>query len=139
VSKLQAEIKESVDQRISKTQRDFMLHEQLKSIKKELGMEKDDKEALLAKFQERVDKAVGVPASAAKVIDEELRKLGMLERNSAEFNTSRSYLDWLTQLPWGRHTEDSLDVAKAREVLDKDHYGLDEVKRDLSVAFISAR
>ena len=114
--------------------------EQLKSIKKELGIEKDDKTSLVEKFRERVDKMrehekeVGAPEEGdqvpqyRRVIEEELTKLESLEPASSEFSVTRNYLDWLTLLPWGKYGEDRLDVASARSVLDEDHYGLKDVK-----------
>ena len=80
-----------------------MLKEQMKSIKRELGIEKDDKEALLVKYRERLDEIkthLDSDHQTLTAIDNELSKLGSLEKNSAEFNVTRSYLDWLTSLPW---------------------------------------
>ena len=128
MSKIQQEIQKQVEAKISDTQREYFLNEQLKSIKKELGHEKDDKEALLAKFRGRLEAAVGLPDTARTVIGDELAKLQMLEKNSAEFNTTSSYLDWLTQLPWGRSTEENFDIVAARDILDSEHYGLEDVK-----------
>jgi Lon-like ATP-dependent protease len=103
--------------------------EQLKSIKKELGMERDDKTALAEKFMDKFapfrDRA---PAHAVKTIEEELQKLAGLEPSSSEFNVTRNYLEWLTSIPWGHSSEERLDIEQAREVLDADHYGLDDVK-----------
>jgi len=128
LSKLQQEISAQVDEKISKKQRDFLLNEQLKSIKKELGLEKDDKEALVSKFKERLDKAVAVSDEAKARIDEELDKLESLEKNSPEFNVTRNYLDWLTSLPHGKTTEENFELRKAAGILEEDHYGMDDVK-----------
>lgn len=129
LAKLQQEISQRVEERISKQQREYFLMEQLKSIKKELGLEKDDKEALLTKYQERINKFQDVlKPDVKKAIDEEMQKLTALEKNSPEFNVTRSYLDWLTQMPWGKFTEDNLDVLTAKQVLDEDHYGLKDIK-----------
>ena len=127
--KLQQDIGKRVEEKISKDQRRYFLMEQLKSIKKELGIEKDDKTALVQKFRERIDprKAL-IPQSAMKVIEEEITKLEALEPASSEFSVTRNYLDWLTILPWGEYSEERLDVGAAREVLDEDHYGLLDVK-----------
>lgn len=70
------------------------------------------------------------------MIDEELRKLAILEVQSSEYNVTRSYLDWLTCIPWGKFTEDNLDLSRAKQVLDEDHYGLDDVK-DRILEFIA--
>ena len=116
LSKLQSEISKSVEDKMSANQRRFLLMEQLKQIKKELGLEKDDKEALSQKFTERIaDKTV--PEDAQKTIDEELQKLSLLETSSSEFNVTRNYLDWLTALPWGVYADENLKLAHAEAVL----------------------
>ena len=129
LGKLQADIGRRVEEKISGDQRRYFLMEQLKSIKKELGMERDDKTALAEKFQAKFapyrDQA---PAHAVKVIEEELQKLAGLEPSSSEFNVTRNYLEWLTSIPWGHSSEERLDIAQAQEVLDADHYGLEDVK-----------
>merc|ERR1719482_627324 len=110
LSKLQAEISKNVEDKMSANQRRYMLMEQLKLIKKELGLERDDKEALSQKFTERIaDKTV--PEDAQKTIDEELQKLSLLETSSSEFNVTRNYLDWLTALPWGVYADENLKLA----------------------------
>ena len=127
LSKLQSEISKSVEDKMSANQRRFLLMEQLKQIKKELGLEKDDKEALSQKFTERIaDKTV--PEDAQKTIDEELQKLSLLETTSSEFNVTRNYLDWLTALPWGVYADENFKLAHAEAVLAEDHYGLDDIK-----------
>jgi Lon-like ATP-dependent protease len=127
LNQLQQVIKQDVEKRIDKQQRQYFLMEQLKSIKKELGMEKDDKDALVTKYQDRVTK-LKMPATAKQVFDEELEKLQVLERNSSEFNVTRSYLDWLTSIPWGHYSPDNFDLTGARKILDEDHYGMTDVK-----------
>jgi ATP-dependent Lon protease len=127
ISKLQAEIRERIDERISKQQREFFLREQLKAIKKELGLEKDDKEAELARFVERLESRQ--PSEEARGrIDEELDKLRMLEPSSPEYTVTRNYLEWLTTLPWGTRSDATVTMPRARQILDEDHYGLDDVK-----------
>lgn len=129
LARLQADIGRRVEDKISKDQRKYFLVEQLKSIKKELGLETDGKSALVAKFRARADAAgAALPATAAAVIDEELAKLETLEPASSEFNVTRSYLDWLTSMPWGATSATAPDLARARAVLDADHHGLDDVK-----------
>ena len=100
LSKLQSSITQKMEQTISKTQRDFFLREQLKTIKKELGLERDDKSIDLEKFEARLKKRV-VPDDIQKVIKEEMEKLSVLEMQSAEYAVCRNYLDWLTTVPWG--------------------------------------
>jgi Lon-like ATP-dependent protease len=129
LGKLQADIGRRVEEKISGDQRKYFLMEQLKSIKKELGMERDDKTALAEKFAEKFaafrDQA---PAHAVKTIEEELQKLSGLEPSSSEFNVTRNYLEWLTSIPWGHSSEERLDITEASKVLDDDHYGLEDVK-----------
>ena len=129
LNKIQAKISKQVEDTINDKQRKYFLMEQLKSIKKELGMEKDDKSALTSKFQEKLDSFRDLaPEEVVKAIEEELQKLSDLQSASPEFNVTRTYLDWLTSIPWGTYTEDKLDVGFAKGVLDEDHYGLDDVK-----------
>jgi len=127
VARLQGEISRNIQEKISGQQREFFLKEQLKAIKQELGIEKEGKTTEVEKFQERLRTRKPSP-DARKVIDEELEKFQLLEASSAEYNVSRTYLDWLTVLPWGVFSKDSFDVEKARKVLDRDHYGLSDVK-----------
>ena len=145
LSKLQQEISQQVETKLSSQQRTFLLNEQLKTIKKELGVETDDKDALVKKFRNRIASIEGVedveeesaeekwkdgviPAVARAAIEEELSKLEALEKNSAEFNVTRNYLDWLTGLPWGSVSGEVFDVAAAKEALDDVHYGMDDVR-----------
>lgn len=128
VARLQAEINESVNDSISKHQREFFLREQLKTIQKELGLSKDDKTAEIEEFEQRLQ-GKNVPAAARKRIDEELHKLQMLEVGSPEYGVTRNYLDWATSVPWGVYSEDSFDLQHAHAVLDEHHSGLDDVKQ----------
>jgi len=136
VSRLQQEISAKVEEKMSEAQRRYFLTEQLKSIKKELGMERDDKEALIEKYRKQLSEYPAVPEEIIETIDSELEKLSTLEKNSAEFNVTRSYLDWLVGVPWGVETEENFDIRDARRVLDRDHYGLDDVK-DTILQFIA--
>jgi ATP-dependent Lon protease len=126
-ARVQHDIGREVEEKLSARQREYFLNEQLKSIKKELGIEKDDKEAVVSKFREKAA-ARAMPEHVRKVFDEEVRKLAVLEPMSSEFNVTRNYLDWLTALPWGHRTPESLDLTQAGTVLDEDHYGLADVK-----------
>ncbi len=131
VSKLQKEISAKVEEKMSEAQRKYFLTEQLKSIKKELGMEKDDKETLIEKYRKKLAEYPSIPEEINEIIESELEKLSSLEKNSSEFNVTRSYLDWLTNIPWGVTTEENFAISDARRVLDRDHYGLDEVKETI--------
>ena len=136
LSKLQKKISQQIEERIAKNQKEFFLREQLKEIKKELGLEKDEKTSEIEKFEERVKK-LRLSEEALKRFDEEIEKLKVLEPHSAEYGVSRNYLDWLTSLPWGLFSEDNYDIHKAKKILDRDHYGLQDIK-DRILEFISA-
>ncbi|XP_015267719.1 PREDICTED: lon protease homolog, mitochondrial [Gekko japonicus] len=128
LSKLQQRLGREVEEKIKQTHRKYLLQEQLKIIKKELGLEKEDKDAIEEKFRERLNELV-VPKHIMEVIDEELNKLGLLDNHSSEFNVTRNYLDWLTSIPWGKCSEENLELARAQAVLEEDHYGMEDVKK----------
>ena len=127
ISKIQVQINKRIEDRLSTQQRQFFLKEQLKEIKKELGLSKDDKESEEEKFLNRME-ALTFSEEASERIEEELEKLRLLEPSSPEFNVTRAYLDWLTILPWSKRTEDNEDIEQAEKILQADHYGLDDVK-----------
>lgn len=127
LNQLQNTITQKIEANISKSQKEYFLKEQLKTIKKELGLEKDDKSFDVDKFEKRIEK-LQVPASVLKTIHEELDKLAFLDVQSAEYGVCRNYLDWLTLIPWGIKSKEVFDVEKAKQILDKDHYGLEDVK-----------
>jgi ATP-dependent Lon protease len=127
ISRLQSTINQRIEATISKTQREFFLREQLKAIKKELGVEKDDKAMDAEKFEERL-KARKPSEPVMRVIREESDKLSALEMQSAEYGVCRNYLDWLTIVPWGIYSEETHDLKKAEEILEEDHYGLKDIK-----------
>uniref|UniRef100_A0A8D3DWL1 Lon protease homolog, mitochondrial n=1 Tax=Scophthalmus maximus TaxID=52904 RepID=A0A8D3DWL1_SCOMX len=128
LSKLQQRLGREVEEKIKQTHRKYLLQEQLKIIKKELGLEKEDKDAIEEKFRERL-KDRTVPQHIMDVINEELTKLGLLDNHSSEFNVTRNYMDWLTSMPWGTNSEENLSLERAKEVLEEDHYGMDDVKK----------
>lgn len=128
LSEIQIKISKEVDEKVKQQHRKFILQEQLKVIKKELGLEKDDKDSIVEKFKDRI-KDKQVPIKVMEVIEEELTKLSFLEQHSSEFNVTRNYLDWLTQLPWGTTSDENFDLKGATTILDEDHYGMEEVKK----------
>lgn len=128
LTKLQEDLSKKIDESMNKNQRKYMLQEQLKLIKRELGMEKEDKEEIRNKFLERLTKYT-VPPAVMKVIDEELNRLSVLEPSSMEFNVTRNYLDWLTIIPWGVFSSENFDLPHAEKVLNEDHYGIEDVKK----------
>jgi ATP-dependent Lon protease len=135
VSRLQTKITKQIEEKISAQQRDFFLRQQLKAIKKELGLEKEGKTSEIEKFEERI-KGLKYNEEAQRAVAEEIEKLRLLETSSSEYHVTRNYLDWLTILPWGKFSKDSYNLEKARRILDRDHYGLDDVK-DRILEFIA--
>ncbi|MCZ6769590.1 MAG: endopeptidase La [Acidobacteria bacterium] len=127
VFKLQQRITKQIEEKMTSQQREFFLKEQLKAIKQELGLEKEGKAAEIEKFQERL-KHLSLNPEAQQVVDEEMGKLEILEPLSPEYMVTRNYLDWLTILPWGQQSQDNYDLKRAKEVLDRDHFGLEDVK-----------
>ncbi|CAF1265415.1 unnamed protein product [Rotaria magnacalcarata] len=128
MSRLQQKIGKEVEEKVNKQHRKFMLMEQLRVIKKELGLEKDDKEAMNDKFLTRL-KELTIPPHVKIVIDEELDRLNVLEKHSAEFNICTNYLDWLTNIPWGKISEEKTDLDRAQIILDEDHHGMEDIKK----------
>ncbi|KAJ3557609.1 hypothetical protein NM688_g1384 [Phlebia brevispora] len=126
-AQLQSKLSRDVDSKIAKRQREYYLMEQLKGIKKELGMESDGKDKMIEKFKERAA-SLKMPETVKKVFDEELNKLQHLEPAASEANVTRNYLEWLTQIPWGQHSQENYSITHAQKVLDEDHYGLKDVK-----------
>ncbi|HIG44051.1 MAG TPA: endopeptidase La [Gammaproteobacteria bacterium] len=128
VARLQAKITDQMQQQVSEQQKEFFLRQQLKAIQQELGISKDDRQLDVEKFSKRL-KDLSVPEHVQARVDEESQKLEVLEPASAEYGVTRNYLDWITSIPWGVTSKDQLDLNHAREVLDEDHVGLDEVKQ----------
>ena len=127
VAELQGRITSQVNEKVSAQQREFFLREQMKIIQKELGISKDDRTTDVEMFQERI-RDLALPEAVARRIDEELRKLAVLETGSPEYGVTRNYLDWATSVPWGVLTADQLDLKRARKVLNEHHEGLGDVK-----------
>lgn len=134
-AQLQSKISKDVENKISKRQREYWLMEQMKGIRRELGIESDGKDKLVENFKAKAD-GLAMPAEVRKVFDEELNKLAHLEPAASEFNVTRNYLDWLTQVPWGKRSAENFSISNAVKVLDEDHYGLKDVK-DRILEFIA--
>ena len=122
-SKIQSQVREGID----KSQREYFLREQLKAIQKELG-EKDERTAEIEELRQRLTQAK-LPPEAMKEGERELDRLAKMPPAAAEYTVSRTYLEWLIDLPWAVSTEDNLDIAQAQKVLDEDHYDLEKVKK----------
>jgi ATP-dependent Lon protease len=126
VFELGTKIQSQVQSELEKGQREYFLRQQLKAIQEELG-EGDPEQAELQELRERVEQAE-LPEEARKAVDRELGRLERLPSASAEYGVIRTYLDWILSLPWSKTTEDNLDLERARQILDEDHYDLDKVK-----------
>ncbi|WP_374686277.1 endopeptidase La [Promineifilum sp.] len=129
-SKIQQDAREGAE----KAQRDFMLREQMKAIRKELG---DDAESGPEDLRAKIENA-GMPPKVLERALSELKRLEYQGGQSAEASVIRTYLEWLTELPWTAETEDNLDITHVREVLDQDHYGLEDVKERI-VEYVAVR
>ncbi len=127
VLQLGAKIQEEARSEIEKVQRQYFLREQMKAIQKELG-ETDEQAAEVEDLRKKIE-AAKMSEEAAEQAKRELDRLAKLPASSAEYGVIRSYLDWLIELPWSKATEDHLDIADARKVLNEDHYALDDVKK----------
>jgi ATP-dependent Lon protease len=126
VSTMQAKIQSQAREEMSKTQREYFLREQLKAIKSELG-EIDDKAQEISELREKIKKAK-MPPEVEKETNKQLNRLEQMHPESAEATIVRTYMDWLVELPWSFSTIDNLDIKKAKQVLDEDHYDLEKVK-----------
>jgi len=135
VARLQSEIRSEVEQKMTKHQREFFLREELKVIQRELGIAKDDRTSDIDEFRERMA-GKSPPPHAEKRFNDEINKMTVLETGSPEYGVTRNYVDWLSAVPWGLYSEDHLDLELAREVLDRDHSALDDIK-DRIIEFLA--
>jgi ATP-dependent Lon protease len=127
VLELRSKINEQVQEQVSQNQREYLLREQMKAIQKELG-EVDDAQAEIEELRTKVEQA-GMTAEAKKECDRELKRLSKMTPASAEYMVSRTYLEWMTSLPWSKSSGASeIDIPKAHEILNEDHYDLQKVK-----------
>ena len=133
--KLGEEIQSEVHDEITKTQREYYLREQMKAIKKELG---EDEGSVETKELEDKLKAAKMPEDAEKVAMKELDRLSRIPTQSPEYNVSRTYIEWLSDLPWSESTDDRIDLKEAKKILDDDHYGLDKVKERI-IEYLAVR
>ena len=137
VADLQKKINEDVNSKITRMQRDYFLREQMKTIKRELGLEEDGKEKAVRTFRERIA-ASKMPEDVRKVAMDEVERFETISDNSPEYNVSRNYLETICSLPWGEETVDNLNLEHARAVLDAEHYGLEKVKERI-LEFLAVR
>jgi ATP-dependent Lon protease len=127
VLELRSKIHEQVQEQVSQNQREYLLREQMKAIQKELG-ESDDSMQEIDELRKKVEEAA-MSAEAKKECDREIKRLSKMTPASAEYMVSRTYLEWMTSLPWSKSSGSSeIDITKAHEILDEDHYDLQKVK-----------
>ena len=133
--KLGEEIQTEVHDEITKTQREYYLREQMKAIKKELG---EDESTVESKELEEKIKSAKMPEAAEKVAMKELDRLARIPTQSPEYNVSRTYIEWLSDIPWSNMTQDRIDLKEAMKILDEDHFGLNKVK-DRIIEYLAVR
>ena len=126
VLELGQKIRTEAQSEMEKVQREYFLREQLKAIKKELG-EEDEQSLEVEEYRRKIAEA-GMPEEVEKEARRELDRLAKMPTAAAEYSVIKTYLDWLTDLPWNVATEDNLDITRARRILDEDHYDLEEIK-----------
>ncbi len=136
VLRLSHEIGRQTQEHLTERQREAMLREQLQTIQRELG-EDDGKAAEIAQLTRTVDEA-GMPEEVRTHVRKELKRLERMPEQAAEYAMIRTYLDWMVELPWTKESEETIDIARARQVLDEDHYGLDRIKRRI-LEFLAVR
>ena len=136
LSTVQAKIESEVKDEIFKSQRDYFLREQVRAIYKELG-EQDDKTVEIEDYRRKI-KRDKMPKGADQEAIKQIKRLEQMHPDSAEATVSRTYLDWLVDLPWAKSSRDRFDIAGAKSVLEKDHYGLNKVK-DRILEYLSVR
>jgi len=135
VLELTSKIQSSVQGEMSKQQKDFYLRKQLEAIRKELGEEDTGKE--IEELRQKIEEAQ-MPEEAKEVAEKELSRLSQMHPSAAEYTVARTYLDWLIVMPWNKQTEDQLEIGHARQILDRDHYGLEKVKERI-LEYLSVR
>jgi len=136
VLELGRKIQSDAQTEMEKTQRDYYLREQMKAIQRELA-DGDDQMEEISMFRQAIEEA-GMPEEAEKEAQRELERLSKLSVASAEYGVIRTYLDWLVNMPWQRRTDDNLEIKHARQVLNEDHYGLDDIKERI-LEFLAVR
>ncbi len=128
ILELGSKIQSEVQGEINKTQREYYLREQLKAIRRELGEDQDERTAEINELRDKI-KTAKMPQDVEEVALKELERLSKMPPAAAEYTVSRTYLDWLIEVPWSASTDDNLDVGQAAKILDEDHYDLEKVKK----------
>lgn len=136
VLELTSKVQSQVNVELTKSQRDYYLREQLRAIQRELG-ESDERETELEELREAIDKA-GMSEEAYREVNREYDRLRRMSPGSPEYTVARTYIDWMVALPWQISTQDHLDLAKVRKILDVDHFGLEKIKERI-IEFLAVR
>jgi len=136
VLEISKKIQSQAASEMGKSQREYILREQLKAIQRELG-EGDDRTMELDEFRKKIE-AAGMPEEALEAAGKELDRLSKMNPSAAEYIVSRTYLDWLVSLPWSKSSEDKLDIKESQRILDEDHYNLERVKERV-LEFLAVR
>ncbi len=137
VADIQKKISDEVNDKVNKYQREYFLKEQLKVIRTELGMEENDKSQDIKRLKEQLEN-IKIPENVMKVAKEELERLEVIPDNSPEYSVTRTYLHWILNLPWDKSTEDKVDIQYTKNILAKDHYGLEKAKERI-LEFLAVR
>ncbi|MBW6458069.1 MAG: endopeptidase La [FCB group bacterium] len=134
IIELNAKINDHINDEVNRQQREFLLREQMEAIKKELGESEDD-DPEIQEINKKLSN-IKLTDEALAAVEKEIERLSMMSPYSSEYTVSKSYIDWMLELPWGIYTDDSLDITRAASILDEDHYGLSDVK-DRILEFLS--
>jgi ATP-dependent Lon protease len=137
VADIQKKITDEVNDKVNKYQREYFLREQLKVIRSELGLDEDEKSKDIKKFRDLIEE-LNMPEDAKKAAFEEIERLESIPDSSPEYNITRTYLNWMTQLPWNKQTQDLVNIPEAKRILEKDHYGLEKAKERI-LEFLAVR
>ena len=137
VADIQKKISDEVNDKVNKYQREYFLREQLKVIRSELGMDDDEKSRDLQRMKEKIE-SLEMSKEAYKATMEEMDRLEMIPDSSPEYNVARTYINWMLDIPWGESVEKDIEIAKAKKILEKDHYGLEKAKERI-LEFLAVR
>ena len=137
VADIQKKISDEVNDKVNKYQREYFLREQLKVIRTELGMDEDEKSRDIKRISEKIEE-IGMPEEALESAKEELERLEVIPDSSPEYNVTRTYLNWMIDLPWSKSTPEKIDMDTAKKILEKDHYGLEKPKERI-LEFLAVR
>lgn len=137
VADIQKKISDEVNDKVNKYQREYFLREQLKVIRSELGMDEDEKSRDIKRIGDKLLE-IGMPEEALQAAQEELERLEVIPDSSPEYNVTRTYLNWMIDLPWSESTPEKIEMEKAKKILEKDHYGLEKAKERI-LEFLAVR